>query len=92
MLNDYTKYLPLLAMASWIAMFPSKHRSLFLGGCMAWCTSLPWCRWSSCYLLVLPSTLLATALIFFGSLMACASSTNGHRLVVPSGNFGGLKA
>jgi hypothetical protein len=34
MLTDYVKYLPLLSMAGWIAMFASKHRSLVLGDCM----------------------------------------------------------
>lgn len=34
MLTDYAKYLPLLSMAGWIAMFASKHRSLFFGDCM----------------------------------------------------------
>lgn len=31
---DYAKYLPLLSMLGWIAMFASKHRSLFVGDCM----------------------------------------------------------
>ncbi|WP_424812769.1 hypothetical protein [Roseococcus sp. YIM B11640] len=34
MFTDYIKYLPLLSMCGWIAMFASKHRSLFLGDCM----------------------------------------------------------
>lgn len=34
MFTDYIKYLPLLSMCGWIAMFASKHKSLFLGDCM----------------------------------------------------------
>ncbi|WP_066796192.1 hypothetical protein [Sphingomonas soli] len=34
MFTDYLKYLPLLSMCGWIAMFASKHKSLFLGDCM----------------------------------------------------------
>lgn len=34
MFTDYIKYLPLLSMGGWIAMFASKHKSLFLGDCM----------------------------------------------------------
>jgi len=34
MFTDCIKYLPLLSMCGWIAMFASKHRSLFLGDCM----------------------------------------------------------
>ena len=34
MFTDYTRFLPLLAMAGWLAMFATKHRSLFLGDCM----------------------------------------------------------
>ncbi|AZI34677.1 hypothetical protein NT2_02_02700 [Caenibius tardaugens NBRC 16725] len=34
MFTDYIKYLPLLSMCGWIAMFASKHKSLFFGDCM----------------------------------------------------------
>jgi hypothetical protein len=34
MSTDYTIYLPLLSMFGWIAMFASKHKSLFIVDCM----------------------------------------------------------
>lgn len=34
MLNDYFRYLPLLSMCGWIAMFTTKHKSMFMGDCM----------------------------------------------------------